>query len=60
MKTKDAAAIVLAAPERCPVCASSEVGAIELGWFAIELDRRDELADPDVEFVCRDCGSHWG
>ena len=59
MNTRDAAADAIVAPEACPVCASEHVQAIELAWFAIELDRADELRDAEVEFSCRDCGSRW-
>jgi hypothetical protein len=59
MKTRDAAADLTVAPEACPVCASADVRAIELAWFAIDLDRADELREADVEFSCRDCGSRW-
>ncbi|MRH28695.1 hypothetical protein GH740_05125 [Microbacterium sp. SYP-A9085] len=59
MTTRDAAAEKIAAPETCPVCASADVRAIELAWFAIELERAAEVREADVEFACRDCGSRW-
>lgn len=53
--------------EQCPECSSPDVQVVELGWFAVQLDRRDELADAPaaaeddgvVEFSCRDCAAHW-
>lgn len=46
--------------DTCPVCASAHVRASEPLWFAIELDRADDLREPAVEFRCNDCGSDWG
>lgn len=45
----------------CPICASARVLARETRWFALDLDRGDELraGEHDVEFRCRDCGSDW-
>ena len=49
--------------ETCPVCRSLRVHALEPDWFAIEIDRRDELrgaeAPLQVEFACTDCGTRW-
>lgn len=50
------------AVEVCPVCSSLQVRVVEPDWFVIELERAGELrAEPvfEVEFRCRDCGSHW-
>jgi hypothetical protein len=51
--------------ELCPVCTSDDVRAIEPDWFAVEFDRRGELAaageaEVIVLFGCRDCGWQWG
>lgn len=51
--------ITLAAPEACPVCAALDVRVIEDAWFAIELDRADQLRQAVVTFTCRECGWHW-
>jgi hypothetical protein len=51
------------AVETCPVCASLQVRTVEPDWFAVELERSDELRAAavafEVEFRCQDCGSHW-
>jgi hypothetical protein len=49
----------LVAPEACPMCASHDVRALEHAWFAIELDRADDLREFAVTFACRDCGWQW-
>ncbi len=47
------------------MCTSDDVRAIEPDWFAVEFDRRGELAaageaEVIVLFGCRDCGWQWG
>ncbi|WP_442576262.1 hypothetical protein ACSBPH_03720 [Microbacterium sp. F51-2R] len=49
------------AVEVCPICSSLQVRVVEPEWFVVELERA-ELRAPavfEVEFACRDCGSHW-
>jgi hypothetical protein len=57
----DATAVL--AIDVCPVCTSSDLRVAEPEWFAVELDRGDELrrldADAAPEFACRDCGEIW-
>ncbi len=48
---------VLVAPEVCPVCGSGEVRVIDADWFAIELERSDQLRE--VTFACHECGCRW-
>jgi len=49
------------AVEVCPVCSSLQVRVVEPEWFVVELERAELRASTafEVEFACRDCGSHW-
>lgn len=49
----------LTAPEACPVCGAFDVRVADETWFAIALDRADEVREPTVSFACRECGSRW-
>jgi len=59
MKTQTQNSAALLAPETCPVCASVDVRVRDDAWFAIELDRADDLRQPVIAFTCRECGWHW-
>jgi hypothetical protein len=60
VRTRDDSTAAVAV-EACPVCASLRVETVEPDWFAVELERADELRahEFEVEFACRECRTHW-
>lgn len=61
VETREDGTAEAVAVESCPVCASLQVRVREPDWFAVKLERRDELRrhEFEVEFACRECSAVW-